>query len=120
MGKNEVGIVLSSGQKDRTLQNGRTEIHGLAVFHELLEQPQDLLSNRRASSCCKAAQVLFCFDYRCLTSKSLRLMCQVLLTISVIACKRLQLSAACGIIKEKRSVVLWQIQPLSMLVLIRD
>ena len=36
MGKDERGIVLSSGQKDRTLQNGRAEIHGLAVFHELL------------------------------------------------------------------------------------
>ena len=46
MGKDEREIVLSSGQKDRTLQNGRAEIHGLAVFHELLELPQDLLGNR--------------------------------------------------------------------------
>ena len=53
LGKDEGRIVLSSGQKDRTLQNGRTEIHGLAVFHELLEQPQDLLVHWRASSCCK-------------------------------------------------------------------
>ena len=58
MGKDERGIVLSSGQKDRTLQNGRAEIHGLAVFHELLEQPQDLLVHWWASSCCKAAKIL--------------------------------------------------------------
>ena len=45
-------------QKDRTLQNGRTEIHGLAVFHELLEQPQDLLVHWRAFSCCKVAKIL--------------------------------------------------------------
>ena len=31
---------------------------GLAVFHELLEQPQDLLVHWRASSCCKAAKIL--------------------------------------------------------------
>ena len=54
----------------------------MAIFHELLEQPQDLLGDRRYSTSCKTAQVLFCFDYRCLTSKSLRLMCQALLTIS--------------------------------------
>ena len=58
LGKDERRIVLSPGQKDRTLQNGRTEIHGLAVFHELLEQPQDLLIHWRASSCCKAAKIL--------------------------------------------------------------
>ena len=58
MGKDERGIVLSSEQKDRTLQNGRAEIHGLAVFHELLEQPQDLLVHWWASSCCKAAKIL--------------------------------------------------------------
>ena len=58
MGKDERGIVLSSGQKDRTLQNGRAEIYGLAVFHELLEQPQDLLVHWWASSCCKAAKIL--------------------------------------------------------------
>ena len=58
MGKDERGIVLSSEKKDRTLQNGGTEIHGLAVFHELLEQPQDLLVHWRASSCCKAAKIL--------------------------------------------------------------
>ena len=52
------------GQKDRTLQNGRAEIHGLAVFHELLEQPQDLLIHWRASSCCKAAKILRS-DCRC-------------------------------------------------------
>ena len=33
LGKDEGRIVLSSGQKDRTLHNGGTEIHGLAVFH---------------------------------------------------------------------------------------
>ena len=64
MGKDERGIVLSSGQKDRTLQNGRAEIHGLAVFHELLEQPQDLLVHWRASSYCKAAKILHS-DCRC-------------------------------------------------------
>ena len=58
MGKDGREIVLSSGQKDRTLQNGRAEIHGLAVFHELLEQPQDLLVHWWASSCCKAAKIL--------------------------------------------------------------
>lgn len=58
MGKDERGIVLSSGQKDRTLQNERAEIHGLAVFHELLEQPQDLLVHWWASPCCKAAKIL--------------------------------------------------------------
>ena len=58
MGKDERRIVLSSGQKDRTLQNRITEIHGLAVFHELLEQLQDLLGHRRDSSCCKAAKIL--------------------------------------------------------------
>lgn len=46
------------GQKDRTLHNGRTEIHGLAVFHELLEQSQDLLVHRRNPSCCKVAKIL--------------------------------------------------------------
>ena len=51
-------IVLSPGQKDRTFHNRRTKIHGLAVFHELLEQPQDLLVHWRASSCCKAAKIL--------------------------------------------------------------
>jgi hypothetical protein len=55
LGKNEGGIVLSPGQKDRTLQNGRTEIHGLAVFHELLEQLQDLLGNRWDPTSCKTA-----------------------------------------------------------------
>jgi len=55
LGKDGREIVLSSGQKDRTLQNGRAEIHGLAVFHELLEQPQDLLGNRRDSTSCKTA-----------------------------------------------------------------
>jgi hypothetical protein len=58
LGKDERRIVLSSGKKDKTLQNGRAEIHGLAVFHELLEQPQDLLVHWRASSCCKAAKIL--------------------------------------------------------------
>ena len=48
-------LFLSSGQKNRTLQNGRAEIHGLAVFHELLEQPQDLLGNRWDSTSCKTA-----------------------------------------------------------------
>jgi hypothetical protein len=38
LGKDERGIVLSSGQKDRTLQNGRAEIPGLAVFHGLCEK----------------------------------------------------------------------------------
>ena len=58
LGKDERRIVLSSGKKDRTLQNGRAEIHGLAVFHELLEQPQNLFVHWRASSCCKAAKIL--------------------------------------------------------------
>ena len=48
-------LFLSSGQKDRTLQNKRAEIHGLTVFHELLEQPQDLLGNRWDSTSCKTA-----------------------------------------------------------------
>ena len=52
------GHCFITGAKDRTLQNGRAEIHGLAVFHELLEQPQDLLGDWRASSCCKAAKIL--------------------------------------------------------------
>ena len=55
MGKDEGRIVLSSGQKDRTLQNERAEIHGLAVFHELLEQLQDLLGNRWDPTSCKTA-----------------------------------------------------------------
>ena len=46
------------GRKAEHYNNGRTEIHGLAVFHELLEQPQDLLVHWRASSCCKAAKIL--------------------------------------------------------------
>ena len=58
MGKDERGIVLSSGQKDRTLQNGKTEIHGLAVFHELLEQPQDLFGDWWNPTSCKAAKIL--------------------------------------------------------------
>jgi hypothetical protein len=58
LGKDERGIVLSSGQKDRTLQNGRAEIHGLAVFHELLEQPQDLLGDWWYSISCKTAKIL--------------------------------------------------------------
>ena len=58
MGKDERGIVLSSGKKDRTLQNGKAEIHGLAVFHELLEQPQDLLGDWWYSTSCKAAKIL--------------------------------------------------------------
>ena len=44
---------------------------------------QDILSDRRYPAGCKAAQVLFGYDHRCLTSKSLRSMCQVLLTKSV-------------------------------------
>ena len=58
MGKDERGIVLSSGQNDRTLKNGRTEIHGLAVFHELLEQPQDLLGDWWNPTSCKTAKIL--------------------------------------------------------------
>ena len=52
------GHCFITGAKDRTLQNGRAEIYGLAIFHELLEQPQDLLGDWRASSCCKAAKIL--------------------------------------------------------------
>ena len=51
-------IVLSSWQKDRTLHNGKTEIHGLAIFHELLKQPQKLLGHQRNPSCCKTAKIL--------------------------------------------------------------
>jgi hypothetical protein len=58
LGKDEGRIVLSSGQKDRTLQNGRAEIHGLAVFHELLEQPQDLLGDWWYSTSCKTTKIL--------------------------------------------------------------
>ena len=76
---------------------GTVKNDGLAVFHELLEQPQDLLSDRRASSRCKAAQVLFGYDYRCLTSKSLRSMCQVLLTKSKIL-SSLRITAATTLI----------------------
>ena len=42
------GHCFITGAKDRTLQNGRAEIYGLAIFHELLEQPQDLLGDWRA------------------------------------------------------------------------
>ena len=31
------GHCFITGAKDRTLQNGRAEIYGLAIFHELLE-----------------------------------------------------------------------------------
>jgi len=58
LGKDERGIVLSSGQKDKTLHNGGTEIHGLAVFHELLEQPQDLLGDWWYSTSCKTTKIL--------------------------------------------------------------
>ena len=51
-------------------------IWGKLHLHSLFFRP------RWYSTSCKTAQVLFCFDYRCLTSKSLRLMCQALLTIS--------------------------------------
>ena len=60
---------MSIGDTERTTQNRVVDFFknrdildykylkndGLAIFHELLEQPQNLLGNRRASSCCKAA-----------------------------------------------------------------
>ena len=86
------GLFFGTKLYDRSIKND-----GLVVFHELLEQPQNLLSDRRASPCCKAAQVLFGYDHRCLTSKSLRSMCQVLLTKSKIL-SSLRITAATTLI----------------------